>query len=176
LRRRGDPPLRHLLTEEEAMEINNVIMQSNQADALRPTTRSESSIDISGKGPSVQVGSQSSPATSDGQLVSISSNIDYIQNKLDAALMNDPPFFPAGHPQRIDLIKGIKGIQENIEKSAVPEDVKKGAAGPKLSDHASNSEISAAWDSLVHFKDSFIQRNAEGPTTKQTGTVVNIKI
>ncbi len=158
------------------MEINNVLMQSNQVEPLRPSARSENSVDTSGKSSSPPIGNQSSPTTSAGQLVLISSSIDYIQNALNAALVNDPPFFPAGHPQRIDLIKGIKGIQENIEKSAIPQEAKKSATQPKLSDQASNGEISAAWDSLTHFKDSFLQNNNEGSNTKQPGTVVNIKI
>ena len=158
------------------MEINSVIMQSNQVDTLRPSAQNDSSIDTSNKGSSAPVSGHSSPATPEAQSMSISSNIDYIQNKLDAALISYPPFFPAGHPQRIDLIKGIKGIQEKIEKSAISEEVKKNAAGPKLSDHASDSEISAALGNLVNFKNSFIQQNAEGANAKQPGTVVNIKI
>lgn len=158
------------------MEINNVILQSNQADALRPTGRSENSVDTSNKSSSAPVSGHSSPATPEAQSMSISGSINYIQNKLDAALINYPPFFPAGHPQRIDLIKGLKGIQETIKKSAIPEEAKKTAAGPKLSDHASDSEISAALDSLVQFKNSFIQNHTEGTNTKQPGTVVNIKI
>jgi hypothetical protein len=158
------------------MEINNVIMQSNQVDTLRPAARSENSIDMSGKSSSAPVSGESAPATPEAQSVSISSNIDYIRNKLDAVLISYPPFFPAGHPQRIDLIKGLRGIQEKVEKSALPEGVKKNAAGPKLSNHASDSEISAALDSLIHLKNSFLQKNTAGADTKQPGIVVNIKI
>lgn len=158
------------------MDITGIIMQANQIDAPRAPAQSADASAAPGSTSSTTANSQGQQSTLEAQMVSINSNIDYIQNTLNALLNDYPPFFPAGQPQRIDLIKGIKGIQEKIEKSAIPEEVKKNAAGPKLSDNASDSEISAALGSLIPFKDSFAQKNAEGSDTKQPGTVVNIQI
>jgi hypothetical protein len=157
------------------MDIANISVQSNQIDNSRFPAKSDSTAQGSEKIslPSSIRGSQSTP---EAQMLSISSNIDYIQKNLDAVLINYPPFFPAGHPQRIDLIKGLKGIQDKIEKSSIPADVKKGLSDTKLSYNSSDGEISAALDNLIHFKDSIIQNNTEGPAPKQPGSVVNIKI
>jgi len=160
------------------MEITNVSIQTNQIDTSRPPAKSEGLFDVSGKSFPAQASGQSPTISPEGQMLSISSNIDYIQQNLNAVLVNYPPFFPAGHPQRIDLIKGLKGIQEKIEKSAIPADAKKGLVGTKLSDNASDSDISIALNSLIHIRDTFMQNsdNMEASQTKQPGTVVNIKI
>jgi hypothetical protein len=157
------------------MEITNIIMRSN-TDVGRSPVQSESSIDTSGRGSPVPASSQSSPATSEAQMVSISSSIDYIKQKLDAVLINYPPFFPAGHPQRLDLIKGLKGIQEKVQKSALPAEAKKRAEGTQLTSQSSDSDISAVLDNLMQLKNSLPQNATEGSSAKQPGSVVNIKI
>ncbi len=109
-------------------------------------------------------------------MVSISSHINYIQQQLDALLDRYPPFFPAGAPQRIDLIKGFKWVQDKIENSIIPADFKKGLSDAKLSDNASDNDISNALNNLIQIKNTINQNSTEDSNTQQPGVVVNTKI
>ena len=158
------------------MDIAGIIMQANQIDAPRAPAQSANASAAPGNTSSTTTSSQGQQSTPEGQMVSVSSSVDYIKQSLDAMLVNYPPFFPAGHPQRIALIKGLKGIQEKIKKSTIPADMKKDLSGIKLTDNASDSDISAALNNLIQIKNSFIQNTTGGSGTKQPGSVVNIKI
>jgi hypothetical protein len=164
-----------LFIEEKKMDISAILMQASQMDPPRAPAQNENAGAPSGR-TATQAAGTGQQATPEAQMVSISSNIDYIKQHLDAVLINYPPFFPVGHPQRLDLIKGLKGIQEKVQKSALPAEVKKEVAGTQLTAQSSDGEIAAALDSLVQVKNSFTPKAGEGSGQKQPGSVVNIKI
>ena len=58
-------------------------------------------------------------ATPQVQPSAIAAGISYLKEQLDKILVNYPPFFPLGTYQRLDLIKKIKGIEEDIQKSSI---------------------------------------------------------
>jgi len=105
-----------------------------------------------------------------------SSNVDYIQQQLEKIMIDDPPFFPAGVPQRIDQIKGVNGIQEQIEKSSTTDSVKKIIEGQKPKDSAPDTKITEASQGLTLFKNSLVKDTPAAPATGKTGAVINIKI
>jgi hypothetical protein len=109
-----------------------------------------------------------------GQMISISSSINYVSEQLKSILTSFPPFFPAGSPQRVDLIKEIKSIQEHIDKADIPKDMKK-LAGPRLSNQASDEAIASALNGLNQFRDQTL-KNTEISGTSDAGEVLNIKI
>ena len=158
------------------MEISNVTMQANQTETSSTPIRSENTSELSGQGSSASVNSKSSTITPQGQMLSISSNIDFIQQQLDALMDNYPPFFPAGAPQRIDLIKGFQWVQNKIESSNIPADIKQGLSNTKLPDDASDSEIMDALNNLTQINNAIKQNSAEGSATIDKGTVVSTKI
>jgi hypothetical protein len=102
------------------------------------------------------------------------SRINYMKDQLDKILVSFPPFFPAGSYQRIDLIKAIRGIQDEVESSSVQSDLKKEITSQKLSENATDKDISAALDKLLSLKDelsSSVPKTAESP---QPGILVSI--
>lgn len=157
------------------MEISNITRQANQINTSSPSSIVNTS-NVSGQSSTDPVSSQSSITTPQGQMVSISSHINYIQQQLDALLDRYPPFFPAGAPQRIDLIKGFKWVQDKIENSIIPADFKKGLSDAKLSDNASDNDISNALNNLIQIKNTINQNSTEDSNTQQPGVVVNTKI
>lgn len=107
---------------------------------------------------------------------SVVGHINYMKQQLDEILVSYPPFFPAGSPQRPDLIKRIKGIQDEIEKLSVQA---KAPAGnmkiKKLPGNATDKDISRAIEDLVRFAKE-IGGKVPLPDKGRPGTLVHIKI
>jgi len=158
------------------MEISNVIMQASQIETSSQPAKGENTPEVSGQSSSAPTSGQSSTITPQGQMLSISSNIDFIQKQLDALMDNYPPFFPAGAPQRIDLIKGFQWVQKKIENSTIPADIKEGLSNTKLSDNASDSDIMAALHDLTRINNSIKQKSPDGAAPIQKGIVISTKI
>ena len=158
------------------MEISNVTMQTNQTETSSTQARSENISNATGQSSSAPVSSQSSTVTPQGQMLKISSNIDFIQQQLDALMDNYPPFFPAGAPQRMDLIKGFQWVQNKIENSTIPDDIKNSLSNTKLSDNASDSDIMDTLNNLTQINNSIKQNSADGATIIQKGIAVSTKI
>jgi hypothetical protein len=104
----------------------------------------------------------------------ISSN--YVKEQLDAIMFSFPPYFPAGTPQRLDLIKGVRGVQEEIKNSKLPNDVKEKLAGQKLTDTATDQEVSTALIGLKQYKDEHLPAAAQSTKESQPASIVSIQI
>jgi hypothetical protein len=165
------------------MNIKSIQTNEVVPGILRSSERNNSRVDArKGLSPesSALVLSSSSPSTNATQSPGIQSQallsrINYMKDQLDKILVNFPPFFPAGSYQRIDLIKAIRGIQDEVESSSVQSDLKEEISSQKLSENAADKDISAALDKLLNFKDelsSSIPKTAESP---QPGILVSIK-
>ena len=166
------------------MNINGI--QTNQivTPTLRTPERNNSRVNA-GKGlfpeASAPVLPGSSASANDTrspviQAQTLLGRIDYIKDQLDKILVDFPPFFPAGSYQRIELIKAIRGIQDEVEKSSVQSEVKKEISSVKLSENATDSEISAALDQLFSFRDELSKTTPVTAERPQPGTLVSIKI
>jgi hypothetical protein len=166
------------------MNINSIQTNEVAPVILRSPERNSSRLDA-GKGfapePSAPVLPSSSAATKDVpspviQSQSLLNRINYAKEQLDKILVNFPPFFPPGSYQRIELIKGIRGIEDEVEKSSVQSAMKMEISSQKLSENATDSDISASLDRLFSLRDELskgIPMTAESP---QPGSLVNIKI
>jgi hypothetical protein len=102
--------------------------------------------------------------------------IDYTKEQLDKILVDYPPFFPPGTYQRVDLIKGIRSIQDEVEKSSVPSETKSQIVSQKLADNATDSDIAAALDQLFSFGDEIAQGLRKSPGSFGPGALVNVRI
>jgi hypothetical protein len=87
-----------------------------------------------------------------------------------------PPFFPVGAYQRLDLIKGIKTLEEKIGKSAVDENIKKIFSGGKLSDDATDAEISASLDKLFIVRDKLAEKKTVNSEPVKHGSFLDVKV
>ena len=107
---------------------------------------------------------------------SVVDRISYMKRQLDEILVSYPPFFPAGSPQRPDLIKRIQGIQDEIAKLSVQA---KAPAGnmkiKKLPGNATDKDISRAIEDLVRFAKE-IGGKVPLPDKGRPGALVHIKI
>ncbi|MBA4394384.1 MAG: hypothetical protein C0407_12605 [Desulfobacca sp.] len=157
------------------MEIANIHIQGSQKEYEWPVGTESKKFDSSLV--SLPAGNQNQEPTQKpmAQMISISSSIDYVYHQLQSILTSFPPYFPAGSSERVDLIKGLKGLQEKIEGTPFPTVMKKAAAGPKLTSQATDMEISAALKNLTRFKE-FTLMNNTASGTKKPGTVLNLKI
>jgi hypothetical protein len=117
--------------------------------------------------------SSSSSANSQAQGIII--GVNYIANSIKDYLDSDPPFFPAGHPSRPDMIKQIRSLDSIVKKSSIDLNLKQSVSGNTLADNANDQDISNALGKLYSLRDTLIQRT--GPVSPSTsGNVVNVKV
>ena len=103
--------------------------------------------------------------------------IKYLQYQLRDYMYSDPPFFPAGHPQRPALIKRIKGLQENIKMSPIDHNIKKMVSpGNTLPPNATDIEVSKALDNLYKLRDTLNDNHQLSTEPANPGSLLNIKV
>jgi hypothetical protein len=165
------------------MKVNSIQTSEFVATLLRSSENNDSRIDV-GKGPAPEpsipvipdsAGSSTSPPLG-VQAQTLITHINYTKDQLDKILVSFPPFFPAGSYQRIDLIKSIRGIQDQVEKSSVQDNVKQEIASNKLSEKATDSEISAALGQLFSLRDELSKGLPTATENPQPGALVSIKV
>jgi hypothetical protein len=165
------------------MKVNDIQTNEVMAAILRSPERNDSWVDA-GKRPSPELsvsvipsssGSTNSTQSPVNQAKTLITHINYTKEQLDKILVSFPPFFPAGSYQRIDLIKAVRGIQDQVEKSSVQSDMKQEISSNKLSKNATDSEISAALDRLFSLKDVLSKSIPMAAESPQPGDLVSIK-
>jgi hypothetical protein len=157
-------------------EVVPVILRSSEKNSSRVDAGKGLSPESSALILSSSSASNNATQSSGIQSQALLSRINYMKDQLDNILVNFPPFFPAGSYQRIDLIKAIRGIQDEVESSSVQSGLKKEITSQKLSENATDKDISAALDNLLSLKDelsSNVPKTAESP---QPGILVSIKV
>ena len=110
------------------------------------------------------------------QVMTSLTNTNYIKEQLNTIMYSFPPFFPLGSPQRLDLITGIKGVQEEIGKSSLPPELKERLTANKLTDKSTDREVSAALADLKQYKETIKPKRAQTVDRVQRGIIVNVKI
>ena len=110
------------------------------------------------------------------QAQTVVTRVNYLQEELDAVLVDYPPFFPPGSPQRIDLIKGIKGLQSEIGNAPVSSDTKKSIRTQKLSENATDAEIGTALRGIMNAKNELTRNIPVGSNAARRGSFLNVKI
>jgi hypothetical protein len=177
-------PLPVVSFEGFAMSINSIqtdrgalaIRSSPEQDGSRVDTR----IMVSSKVSHAVVSSSLSPTDdTQSQVVQariLANRIDFTKDQLDKILVDYPPFFPPGTYQRVDLIKGIRSIQDEVEKSSFQSETRNQIVSRKLSDNATDSDIAAALDHLFRFGDEIAQGLRQSTGSFGPGALVNLRI
>jgi hypothetical protein len=156
------------------MNINGIQSGQLLQNAIRSSDRSGQAAD--GRSDSSYTQSSVEIKTPHVSAEGVARRINYFKEQIHEILTSFPPFFPAGSPQRIDLIKKIKGLDELIEKSSPKKRTEKTFSDNRLSEDASDREISAAMDRLFEFRDAVRQANPLPAETPKSGTIVNVKV
>jgi hypothetical protein len=136
----------------------------------------ESAPELSARAPSISVDLIRGTRSPEMQAQSLLNQINYMKEQLGKILVDFPPFFPLGTYQRTDLIKGIRTIQDEVEKSSLQNDMTKEISSQKLTENATDDDISAALDQLFTLGDEFSKGLPPKAKSPQPGTLVNIKI
>ncbi|HUJ19145.1 MAG TPA: hypothetical protein VL197_14270 [Nitrospirota bacterium] len=160
------------------MDINGINMLASQADGSQLSARKGNS-PVSTQTRSSETFNSSATGSSgirEPQVMTSLTNTNYIKDQLKTIMFSFPPFFPLGSPQRLDLIKGIKGVQEEIGKSSLPPELKEKLTANKLTDKSTDREVSAALADLKQYKETISPKRAQTADHVQHGTIVNVKI
>jgi hypothetical protein len=155
------------------MNINSIQAIQFWQNAIGYNEKSDSPTDTRLGSSLVQVTSQIKTPQVSTQ--GIFTRISYIEEQLKSLLESFPPFFPAGSPQRIDLIKKIKGLEEQIGHSSVEAHLKKAFTENPLPKQATDQEISAALDKLFSLRDKLQEKSPVSGDPVKPGTIVNLK-
>ena len=100
----------------------------------------------------------------------------FVKQQIETILTSFPPYFPAGSPQRIDLIKGVKGVQDEIKNSTLPAAVKDRLTGQKLTDSATDQEISTALKGVQQYVGNHNQSSSKLTNNSKSVEIVSIKV
>ncbi len=186
----------NIQTDQGAQNTAHPVDKSNQAVDKR-TGLSDSRINSGGSSPKIE-----KIRTRQVQPQIITASINYIKEQLDRALVHYPPFFPIAKYQRLDLIKKIKGIQEDIENLSIDENfkkmfpekkqikgiqedieslstddnLKKMFSGKKLPAEATDNEISSALDKLFHLREKLTKKETVSSDAAKIGSALDIKV
>jgi len=117
----------------------------------------------------------STEADPSSQANAIIQGINYIADQIKDYMYSDPPFFPAGHPQRTDMIKQIKLVGDTIKNSSVDPLLKQMAPDKGLAEHSGDKEISAALDRLFKVKDALVHDKTIPSGHTKPGTILNVQ-
>ncbi len=125
----------------------------------------------------VQSNASNTSFLSTDEVPSILQGINYIQHQLKDYIYSDPPFFPAGHPQRPALIKRIKGLQEDIKVSSIEPTIKKMVSPSNtLPPNATDIEVSKALDNLYKLRETLNDNHQLSTEPAKPGSLLNIKV
>jgi hypothetical protein len=156
------------------MNINSIQSGQLSQNAIRSNDRSGKVAD--GRSDSSYIQSSVEIKTPHVSAEGVALGINYLKQQLRELLTSFPPYFPAGSPQRIDLIKKINGLEELVEKSSPKKSGDKTSSDNRLSEDASDQEISAAGDRLCGLRDAVQQANPQPAESPKSGTIVNVKV
>ena len=157
------------------MEINTINMQ---------IARASGSLSLAGRGdagsalksrPAVFVDSANPGGQAPQQHNRLTSS-NYVKQQIETIMTTFPPYFPAGSPQRIDLIKGVSGVQDEIKSSPLPTEVKNKLAGQQLTDAATDKEISTALKGIQQYTENHSPQPSQSTKNSQPVEIVSIKI
>jgi len=161
------------------MKINNFQAGQPMHHLLRPESNHEGKIDKTKKDffESANSGFLPKGVSPEAKTSTIIAPIEYIQEQLDAILVDYPPFFPLGKFQRADLIKKIQGIQDQVEKSPLSSDIKRNIKNHKVSENANDNEIGIALKGFINLKNAVSQNpSAVDGNLETLGVTFDIKI
>jgi hypothetical protein len=158
------------------MEINGINMQITQGGSSQPLTGSGDTAGLLKSRQSTLADSASSNGSqANSQLNSLTSG-SYIKDQIETIMFSFPPFFPVGSPQRLDLIKGVKVVQDEIKSSQLPTVVKEKLAGQELTDTATDKEISTALEGVQQYTEGYSPTPSQSAGNGQQANIVSVKI
>jgi hypothetical protein len=157
------------------MEINSINMQMVQAEISRSPAGGGNTGSASPARRTVNTDHSASDASAPQVLSSLTSS-SYIKEQIDTIMYSFPPFFPVGSPQRLDLIAGIKGVQDEIKKSPLQAAMKEKLAGQNLTDAATDKEISTALAGVQQYKQEHSPNPSPPTEQRQAVKIVSITI
>jgi hypothetical protein len=155
------------------MEINNINVQTG---SFRSQAGSGDTVSALRSGQSVLADSAYSDGNQPQQQVNSLTDSSFVKHQIQDIITSFPPYFPAGSPQRIDLIKGVKGVQEEIKSSHLPTEVKDKLAGQKLTDAATDKEISTALKGIQQYTEDHSAGPSRSTKKDQAVKIVSITI
>ncbi len=162
--------------------MNIIGIQTNKGaqNTIPAVNKSSSYVDNRAGSSSGQVNSNAFSAeikTTQAHEQDINDSLNLVEKLLDQLLVvHYPPFFPIATYQRLDLIKKIKGLEEEMEKSSLSDNLKKTLSNKKLPDNASDNDISDSLEKLHELRDKLIAERPESSGKSHPGSIVDIKV
>ncbi len=157
------------------MDINGITSLSAPLGVSSTSAPAVNNSDLPASSPAASGVSMNQNPASQSQMTSVINNADYIKKQLSAIFDTYPPWFPAGHPQRIDTIKAVKTVLDSVKSSSLPADLKTQLAGIQLKDNATDTEMAAALHAISQSTSSIISNGTAVSGDGQSGAVINVK-
>jgi hypothetical protein len=158
------------------MEINNLNMLIARAERSQPADGNASaSGNLQSRQPALNDSGSSAESAKPRAMQSLVSS-NFVKEQIETIINTFPPYFPAGSPQRIDLIKGVKAVQVEIKSSHLSSDTKDKLAGQQLTDASTDKEISTALTAIQQYTEKHSPSSAPATNKSRAGSIVSIEI
>jgi hypothetical protein len=158
------------------MDIGSINIQIPQAgNSLSPAGKGDTLIALKSRQSVLADAANAGSSETPQQLNSLTDS-NFVKQQIETILTTFPPYFPAGSPQRLDLIKGVKGVQDEIKSSKLPMEVKDNLAGQKLTDAATDNEISTALKGIQQYTEDHSPSPSKSKNNNQSSEIVSITI
>ena len=158
------------------MEINSINIQITQPGSSLPPAGKGDAVIAPKSRQSVLADSANTGSSQTPQQLNCLTSSNYIKQQIETIMNTFPPYFPAGSPQRVDLIKGVKGVQDEIKSTKLPTEVKDKLAGQKLTDAATDKEISSALKGIQQYTEDHSTIPSQSTKNSQPVKIVSITI
>jgi hypothetical protein len=91
-------------------------------------------------------------------------------------IVRDPPFFPIATYQRVDLIRRVRVVEEEVQRSSLDESLRSAFSANPLTATATDTKISAAPDQLFALRDQITGSSPATPDEIEPGSILAVEI
>lgn len=94
----------------------------------------------------------------------------------DLNVVRDPPFFPIATYQRADLIKRVRIVEEEVQRSSLDASVKSAITTRPLKTEAGNKEMDSVHNGLAALRDQLTSSKPASPDPIEPGSILAVEV
>jgi hypothetical protein len=153
------------------MMIQNINLYQGQQNAVRSDSVNNSATMNS---EALSGGPVTKSGPSQGEIAMINNLPQQVNSDLN--VVRDPPFFPIATYQRADLIKRVRIVEEEVQRSSLDASVKSAISTRPLKTEATDKGMDSARNRLSTLRDQFSSSKPASPDPIEPGSILAVEI
>lgn len=163
------------------MNIQNIHIYQGLQNAVHPSGENNSAtmnrplpLEATSNSGSLSGGSEITLEPPSGVIAMINNLQQHVESNLN--IVRDPPFFPIATYQRADLIKRVRIVEEEVQRSSLDVSVKSAITARPLKTGATDKEMATALDNLFALRDQLTASKPASPDQIEPGSILAVEI